>query len=94
MCFVRLVANLLVDLAKIFEIDRLPKGTLVTLGLLKPFEEGDGCTVCKMGNNISELLLCDKCDSQYHLYLRNCPVDAFPFYHFLLTYHCVPLCFV
>ena len=37
-----------------------------------------GCMVCHTATNLSEILLCDGCDEEYHMYCLDPPLDAVP----------------
>ena len=41
-------------------------------------EEDDGCRVCNGNHENDKILLCDKCDDQYHLFCLDPPLDEVP----------------
>ena len=42
-------------------------------------EEGEeGCVVCKQDNDHANLMLCEACNGEYHIYCLNPPLEAVP----------------
>ena len=44
----------------------------------KEQEEEEGCVVCKQDNDHANLMLCEACNGEYHIYCLNPPLEAVP----------------
>lgn len=55
-----------------------------TVGISRDDYTDDGCRVCGKGDDASKILLCDECDSQYHIYCLDPPLTEVR-YHFIST---------
>jgi hypothetical protein len=49
-----------------------------TVGISSDDYTDDGCRVCGKGDDASKILLCDECDSQYHIYCLDPPLTEIP----------------
>jgi hypothetical protein len=45
-----------------------------TVGIANDEYADDGCRVCGKGDDAAKILLCDECDSQYHIYCLDPPL--------------------
>ena len=46
--------------------------------LCRPFAPWEGCCVCWEDEDRKHILLCDKCDSEYHIYCLDPPLEEVP----------------
>lgn len=43
-----------------------------------PWQDNDTCRVCGIDEDYESIMLCDKCDAEYHTYCLNPPLDKVP----------------
>lgn len=51
---------------------------LVILFFFRPFAPWEGCCVCWEDEDRKHILLCDKCDAEYHIYCLDPPLEEVP----------------
>lgn len=47
-------------------------------GVCRPFAPWEGCCVCWEDEDRKHILLCDKCDAEYHTYCLEPPLEDVP----------------
>lgn len=51
---------------------------LVIFFFFRPFAPWEGCCVCWEDEDRKHILLCDKCDAEYHIYCLDPPLEEVP----------------
>ncbi|RHY82116.1 hypothetical protein DYB35_006080 [Aphanomyces astaci] len=69
----------------VYHTDCLPRDHAITVDpwlcpscLQTPFDQDKACRLCAGDTNLSQIILCDCCDDEYHLYCLNPPLAAVP----------------
>ncbi|KAF0739673.1 hypothetical protein Ae201684P_014936 [Aphanomyces euteiches] len=69
----------------VFHTDCLPRDHVVNVNpwlcpscLQTPFDQEKACRLCAGDTNLSQIILCDCCDDEYHLYCLNPPLLEVP----------------
>ena len=42
------------------------------------YDKEEGCVICKQDNDHANLMLCEACEGEYHIYCLNPPLEAVP----------------